>query len=98
MIWDFWHVLGWLGLILGDSKLIWNGFELIWNWCERGCEWWQTLLRYDQVGQKIKISGLRKWDEIVWISDETVDANHFWASTFCPSLIQCDLERCVKEC
>ncbi len=54
---DVWYVLGWLGLISsdsrliwGDSDLIWNGFELIWydseliwNWCERGYKWWNMV-------------------------------------------------------
>ena len=55
-------------------------------------------MRYDQVGQKIGISGMKKWDELVWRSDETIDANYFRAFAFFPSLIQCDLEHCVKEC
>ena len=40
---------------------------------------------------------MRKWDALVCKSGETVDVNHFLASKFCPSLIQCDLERCIKE-
>ena len=39
------------------------------------------MMRYDQIGQKIRVSEMRKWDELVWRSDETIDANHFWAST-----------------
>ena len=93
----FWVDMKWFWI---DMKWLWVDMkwcEMIWNWCERGCELWWTLLRYDQVGQKIRINGLRKWDELVWRSNEIVDANHFWASRFCLSLIQCDLEHCVKE-
>ena len=84
-------------LIWYDFWWWWNGSEMIYNWCERGYERWQTLLRYDQVGQKIRVSGMRKWNELVWKCDETIDANNFLASTFCPSLILYDLEHCVND-
>lgn len=47
-------------------KLMWKGIQ---------------MMKYDQSGQKIKVSRMRKWDKLVWRSGEFIDANHFWAST-----------------
>ena len=68
----------------------WNGFELILRWSA----FW---LNDDQVGQKIKVSEMIKWDKLWCECDKRVGTHHFWASTFCPSLIQCDYEHYVKE-
>ena len=38
----------------------------------------------DQVGQKIKVSEMRKWDKLGCKGDKRVSMKHFLASTFFP--------------
>ena len=55
----------------------WNNFELILTWSA----FW---LNDDQVGQKIKVSEMRKWNKLGCKGDERVGVNHFWVSTPSP--------------
>ena len=51
----------------------WNGFELIMTWST----FW---LNDDQVGQKIKVSEMIKWDKLWCKGDKRVGVNHFRVS------------------
>ena len=79
---DYELILGYFELIPGDSELILGDSELIWS----GFEYVKIWLNDRQIGQISELVDMRKWDVLAWESDEMVDTNHFWVSTFCPSL------------
>ena len=51
----FWVDLGWFQV---DLKWFWVDAQLMWKRI--------PMMKYDQFGEKIKVSRMRKWDELVW--------------------------------
>lgn len=98
----FWVDLGWFQVDLG-----WFRVDFIWFRVDMKLMWKRIqMTKYGQSSQKIKVSRMRKWDKLVWRSDEVVDANHFLASTatlsfemlfWLPSLqLNCLLYKCAR--
>ena len=55
----------------------WNWWEIYWKMF---IECWEIRQNDDQVGQKIKVSEMRKWDKLGCKGDERVGVNLFWSS------------------
>lgn len=65
-----------------------NALQLIWKRWENDEEHVEICSNDYQVGQKIKISKMIKWDVLVWKCDEIVDMNHFLVSTSICQIIE----------